>query len=567
MFKKITIRNSLIYIGIFTSLFITIIGGLGLFNTQKSKSDMQNMHLELINNLKEYIHIKDVLLIDVNESLNKGLRSTIEADEMLEQIKKKVLVAEESWKTHANTSEQIFTFKIKDSDEHLRKIKSIITGLKKQITKSEIYAQSNSSNATLSYSVKNIAKTIFPLKQSLTILIKLQFERINLFIEMQNSAYTSQILVNIFLILFGLIFNFLFISTLIRNIGKPIESLYQQFKGLASGKADLTERLSVKKQDELGKTSTCFNQFMENLLALVKKVQKSETEVTTSAKLIKTTSKKVEDTVLDFGSLTDQVGATSKKISATSQDLVKTVQAVIVVTSKTAELASSGQSNLVKMETTMEKMEDAAKQISSRLAVISEKAANITNVVTTITKIADQTNLLSLNASIEAEKAGEYGLGFTVVAREIRRLADQVAMATLDIEQMVKEMKSAVSAGVSEMNKFSKEVNKDVDDVRTIGEQLTQIIDKVQTLTPQFQTVKEGVQGQADGAKQISQSMEELSNRVHQTTISLSNSNSIIKELTISAEELRKEVGVFNTKKIDTQTRQESTNQEAGVTS
>ena len=107
---------------------------------------------------------------------------------------------------------------------------------------------------------------------------------------------------------------------------------------------------------------------------------------------------------------------------------------------------------------------------------------NINLVVTTITKVADQTNLLSINAAIEAEKAGEYGLGFLVVAREIRRLADQTAVATLDIERMVKEMQYSVSAGVMEMDKFSEQVRQVVSEVGTIGGQLGQIITSVQGL-------------------------------------------------------------------------------------
>src|SRR5207302_1442110 len=89
--------------------------------------------------------------------------------------------------------------------------------------------------------------------------------------------------------------------------------------------------------------------------------------------------------------------------------------------------------------------------ITGKLAVLNEKTTNINSVVTTITKVADQTNLLSLNAAIEAEKAGEYGLGFAVVAMEIRRLADQTAVATYDIEKMVKEMQSAESLRQSNM--------------------------------------------------------------------------------------------------------------------
>ena len=87
-----------------------------------------------------------------------------------------------------------------------------------------------------------------------------------------------------------------------------------------------------------------------------------------------------------------------------------------------------------------------------------QRTASINLAVTTIAKVADQTNLLSINAAIEAEKAGEYGKGFLVVAREIRRLADQTAVASLDIERMVKEMHSSVSAGVMEMDKFAEQV-------------------------------------------------------------------------------------------------------------
>src|SRR3974390_3437909 len=110
------------------------------------------------------------------------------------------------------------------------------------------------------------------------------------------------------------------------------------------------------------------------------------------------------------------------------------------------------------MDRTMRQLAESTGSIGSKLSVISENANGITLMVTTITKVADQTNLLSINAAIEAEKAGEAGRGFLVVAREIRRLADQTAVATLDIEQMVRHMQSAVSSGVMEMDRFSEPV-------------------------------------------------------------------------------------------------------------
>ena len=130
----------------------------------------------------------------------------------------------------------------------------------------------------------------------------------------------------------------------------------------------------------------------------------------------------------------------------------------------------------------MGKMEDATGSIVNKLQILNDKASNIAGVVKTINKVADQTNLLSVNAAIEAEKAGEYGVGFLVVAREIRRLADQTASATLDIEQMVQQMHSAVSAGVMEMDKFSEQVRTCISQVSQISGQMGEIIGQVQAV-------------------------------------------------------------------------------------
>jgi methyl-accepting chemotaxis protein WspA len=276
--------------------------------------------------------------------------------------------------------------------------------------------------------------------------------------------------------------------------------------------------------------------------SLVARLQRSSVALMSTATQIAATSKEQQATVNGYSASTTEIAAAVKQISATSQELQSTLEQVSGVAANAASLAENGRAGLDEMDGTMRQLSGATNSISSKLAVIREKANDINLVVTTITKVADQTNLLSVNAAIEAEKAGEYGLGFLVVAREIRRLADQSAVATLDIEQMVRHMQAAVSAGVMEMDKFTEQVRHGVEAVGTINLQLGQIIEQVQELNGRIESVNEGMRSQSQGASQISDAMTQLTDGVRQTAASLKEFNSATESLRDVVSGLREEL-------------------------
>ncbi len=330
---------------------------------------------------------------------------------------------------------------------------------------------------------------------------------------------------------------------LMRAINEPLQKLMGILDIMRSG--DFSRRVELLRQDEFGHLGSGFNRMTDELTALVSQAQSSSARVATSVTEIAATARQQQATAAETAATTTEIGATSREIHATSRDLVRTMNEVSVVSEQTSSLAGSGQAGLNRMGDTMQSVMDAAGSVSAKLAILNEKAGNINQVVTTITKVADQTNLLSLNAAIEAEKAGEHGRGFSVVATEIRRLADQTAVATYDIEVMVKEIQSAVAAGVMGMDKFSDQVRRGMQDVQTAGSQLSQIIAQVQALAPRFQLVNEGMQAQASSAEQINQALVQLSEAAQQTVESRQQSSQAIEELTVVSNELRNGVSRF----------------------
>ncbi|PAW80445.1 MAG: methyl-accepting chemotaxis protein [Pedosphaera sp. Tous-C6FEB] len=335
-----------------------------------------------------------------------------------------------------------------------------------------------------------------------------------------------------------------FAGFIIRDLTKPLNDVVSVAGQIASG--DLTVNIpTVERSDEMGGLLRTLNRMVRSLTDIVSQVQKSGLQVNTSVNQISVTGKQQQATANEIATTATEIGATAKEISATSLQLVNMMKDATAVAEDTATLAGKGQEGLARMSETMAQLTSSATLIQAKLGVLNEKAGNINQVVTTITKIADRTNLLSLNAAIEAEKAGEYGRGFSVVATEIRRLADQTAVATYDIEQMVKEVQAAVTAGTLGMDRTAEDVRNSVKEVQAVGAQLAQIIQQVQALAPRFELVNTGMQSQATGGQQISDSLSQLTKAVHQTVQSLEQSNQAIEQLKSTAYALREGVARF----------------------
>jgi methyl-accepting chemotaxis protein WspA len=330
-----------------------------------------------------------------------------------------------------------------------------------------------------------------------------------------------------------------------RSAIRTMRALIRRVKEMAGGASDLTARVKVDSRDEVGQLASGINAMIDRIQTIVKQVRESSVQVLSTTAEITAAARQQETTMHGLSSSTTEIAASVREISATSKELASTMNEVSERAGHTTAVATSGRKRLADTEAAMQRLVAATASISAKLGVIREKADGINLVVTTITKVADQTNLLSINAAIEAEKAGEYGRGFLVVAREIRRLADQTAVATLDIENMVRLMQDAVSAGVMQMDKFSEEVRSGVTRIAEINGQTGEIIEEVQGLGSRFQQVNEGVRNQAIGAHQINEAMAQVTAGGQQMRASLEEFQRAGTHLRGAVEALNQEIAQF----------------------
>ncbi|MSR34130.1 MAG: methyl-accepting chemotaxis protein [Phycisphaerales bacterium] len=328
-----------------------------------------------------------------------------------------------------------------------------------------------------------------------------------------------------------------------RSISNPIRTAVRVAKQVAAG--DLRADVGATSDDETGALLNSIQIMTYDLRTLIASIQVSSVTLIDIATIMKVNGAEQQKVMAQYGSSTSQTVASVKQISATSQELAHTMKDVNAVAASTGVKAQESRANLINMQATMRLLEKSTASIGEKLATIHERTTKINVVVSTMAKVADQTNLLSINAAIEAEKAGKHGLGFLVVASEISRLADQTGRAALDIERMVGEMQQSVAAGVKEMGNFAGQVRGGVREIGEVSTKLEEINSAVQNISSRFGDITQGMSAQSQGADQIREAMMRLAQGANQTAESLNSFNTATNDLLGAVSNLKVEVSRF----------------------
>ncbi|MCW9132988.1 methyl-accepting chemotaxis protein [Bacillus paramycoides] len=344
---------------------------------------------------------------------------------------------------------------------------------------------------------------------------------------------------------------------------KPIQQIDTKLKELSSQEGDLTARLQVNSNDEIGAIATSFNKMLENLQHIINRVQKTSVEVQNASEnmLEKTNTSldatiKVQNSMSNLNASIQSQTSSMEESSTAMDDMSISVQRIAESASSVAELAvvtsehaNDGSTVIQKSISQMTTIHEAVNATSEVVERLITHTKYIDTAVQSISNIAEQTNLLALNASIEAARAGEQGKGFAVVADEVRKLAEQSKTAATDINQLLHQIQNDTETASSMMSQGRSEAFEGINVIREAGSSFTTIVDQVNKVSTQIQDISATAEEMAASAEEMNASLNNIasiSNEVSSETAATAQSAEqkvvVMNEMTLTAKQMKQTV-------------------------
>jgi len=308
-----------------------------------------------------------------------------------------------------------------------------------------------------------------------------------------------------------------FAGWLVSQILKPIHAMVALLRDVAEGEGDLTKRLDDTSRDEIAVASSWFNQFMENIQQIIVQVAGSSSQLAAAASQLQATSEQIATGAEEWRPKPVRL-LLPEEMAATSGDIARTCHQAAESAKFASTAAESGAAVVHGTVQGMQKIALRVQETAKAVENLGARSDQIGAIIGTIEDIADQTNLLALNAAIEAARAGEQGRGFAVVADEVRALAERTTRATKEIGGMIKSIQQETKAAVREMEIGVREVETGTIEAEKSGRAIAEILEQISSVDNQVAQIATAAEQQTATTNEITNNMQQVTDVVQATS-------------------------------------------------
>ena len=332
---------------------------------------------------------------------------------------------------------------------------------------------------------------------------------------------------------------------IVRSIAKAIAAIVARLRDISQGEGDLTQRVDESRKDELGELGRWFNLFVKKTHDLLVEIAQNTREVAAASTEIAASSEEIASGMEEQAEQVTQITAAVGEMSQSVAQVANKANDASQASAQAGGVANEGGATVRETVQEMQSISEAVTASAAAVQALGKRGEEIGQIISVINDIADQTNLLALNAAIEAARAGEHGRGFAVVADEVRKLADRTQKATAEVAESIRAIQAETGAAVERMASGTAKVTRGVERAGAAGASLEQIVTAARSVSEMVQQIAGAAQQQASASEEVARSIESIDAVSRQSREGTQQAATAAAELSRRAERLQVLVGQF----------------------